>query len=121
MKISEIITEFADYGENFAADMERSRMRDEMNADFKRDRTPVSEFDFDVIKRIMMPAARNKPDVKRQVDAALDDWEELFDTDAYIEDDVFNKVFSQYEKLKDSEESPLIKFNKMHALTKEIK
>ena len=128
MKVKEIIGEafgegFAssEYGDNYAAEIERGRMRDEMYTDFENDRTPVSEFDLDEIKRIMMPAARNKPEVKRQAEAALDIWQELIDGDAYVEDDVFNKIFVQYEKLKDSQETPLVKFNKMHALTKEIK
>lgn len=128
MKVHEIINEtfgegFADspYGENHAAELERGRMRDEMSTDFQNDRTPVSEFDLDEIKRIIMPAARNKPEVKRQVDSVLDAWKEMFDEDAYIEDDAFNKAFKAYEALKDSNDTPLIKFNKMHAITKEIK
>lgn len=126
MKVKEIISEGLGFGdgfggENYAADIERGRMQDEMNSDFKNDRTPLSEFDFDEIKRIMMPASRKSADVKQQVDAALATWQELLDADAYIEDDDFNKIFQQYEKLKDSEESPLIKFNKMHALTKQVK
>jgi hypothetical protein len=128
MKVNEIISEafgegFADspYGENHAAEIERGRMRDEMSADFQNERTPVTEFDLDEIKRIVMPAARGKPEVKRQVDEVMAAWQEMFDEDSYIEDDVFNKTFKAYEALKDSQESPLIKFNKMHAITKEVK
>jgi len=124
MKVKEIINEmgFGDgFGSNYAADVEAGRMQDEMSSDFQNDRTPLSEFDLEEIKRMVMPAARGSRDVKRQVDAVIATWKELLDGDAYVEDDVFNKVFQQYEKLKDTEETPLIKFNKMHALTKEIK
>jgi len=130
MKVREIISEglgfdsgFGDssYGENYASELEAGRMQDEMSSDFQNDRTPLSEFDLEEIKRMVMPAARGSRDVKRQVDAVIATWKELLDSDAYVEDDVFNKVFQQYEKLKDTEETPLIKFNKMHALTKEIK
>ena len=131
MKVKEIISEafgpgFAggeeQYGPNYAADLERGRMRDEMMSDFQNDRTPVSEFDIDEIRRIVMPAARNKPEVKRQAEQVMRTWEELIDDDAYIEDDVFNKLYKQYEQLKDADnEQPLIKFNKMHAITKEVK
>ena len=125
MKVNEIINEelgFGDgFGDNYASDIEKGRMRDEMNADFENDRTPLSEFDLAEIKRMVMPAARNKPQVKRQVEDMLSTWEQLLDDDAYIEDDLFNKVYKQYEQLKDSQESALIKFNKMHAITKEVK
>lgn len=130
MKVKEIISEgigfangFGDspYGENHASEIEAGRMHDEMNSDFQNDRTPLSEFDLEEIKRMVMPAARGSKDVKRQVDAVIDTWKELLDSDAYVEDDVFNKIYQQYEKLKDAEETPLIKFNKMHALTKELK
>lgn len=126
MKVKEIISEELGFGdgfggENYAADVEAGRMHDEMSSDFQNDRTPLSEFDLEEIKRLVMPAARGSRDVKRQVDAVIDTWKELLDSDAYVEDDVFNKIFQQFEKLKDTEETPLIKFNKMHALTKEIK
>ncbi len=126
MKVKEIISEELGFGdgfggENYAAEVEAGRVHDEMSSDFQNDRTPLSEFDLEEIKRLVMPAARGSKEVKRQVDSVIDTWKELLDTDAYVEDDVFNKVFQQYEKLKDTEESPLIKFNKMHALTKEIK
>jgi len=124
MKVKEIINEmgFGDgFGSNYAAEVESGRMQDEMSSDFQNDRTPLSEFDLEEIKRMVMPAARGSRDVKRQVDAVIATWKELLDNDSYVEDDVFNKVFQQYEKLKDTEETPLIKFNKMHALTKEIK
>ena len=127
MKVKEILEAFgegfanSEYGENYAADLERGRMRDEMMSDFQNERTPVSEFDIDEIRRIVMPAARNKPDIKRQAEEVMAAWEEMIDEDSYIEDDLFNKLFKQYEQLKDSDEQPLIKFNKMHAITKEAK
>jgi len=127
MKVKEILETFgegfanSEYGENYAADLERGRMRDEMMSDFQNERTPVSEFDVDEIRRIIMPAARNKPDIKRQAEEVMAAWEEMVDEDSYIEDDLFNKLYKQYEQLKDSDEQPLIKFNKMHAITKEAK
>jgi hypothetical protein len=130
MKVKEIISEAfgsgfgageEQYGPNYAADLERGRMRDEMMSDFQNERTPVSEFDIDEIRRIVMPAARNKPEIKRQAEEVMAAWEEMMDEDSYIEDDLFNKLFKQYEQLKDSDETPLIKFNKMHAITKEAK
>lgn len=129
MKVKEIISEglgFGDgfgsgYDEDYSKNREDGRRHKEMSDDFQNDRTPLSNFDMADIKKIVMPAARSKGEVKRQVEDVISTWEELLDGDSYVEDDVFNKVFQQFEKLKDSEESPLIKFNKMHALTKEIK
>jgi len=109
------------YGENYAAEQEEETIRNEMSADFKKDRTPIREFDLAEIKRLVSPAARNGRDVKKQVDSVLADWQEMMDEDSYIEDDLFNKTYAQYKALKDSNDEPLIKFNKMHAITKEIK
>ncbi len=131
MKVHEIISETFGpgfsageengYGENHAEELEQERIHGEMSTSFQNERTPVSEFDIKEIERMVMPAARNKPEVKRQVSDVMATWQELMDDNAYIEDEVFNKLYKQYEQLKDSTESPLIKFNKIHAMTKEIK
>jgi len=131
MKVKDIISEtfgpgFSSgeangYSENHAAEMEQETINSEMSADYKKDRTPVREFDLAEIKRLVSPAARNGRDVKKQVDSVIADWQEMMDEDSYIEDELFNKAFSQYQGLKDSKETPLIKFNKMHAITKEVK
>jgi len=131
MKVKDIISEtfgqgFSSgedngYGENYASEMEQETINSEMAADYKKDRTPVSEFDIEEIKRLVSPAARNSRDVKKQVDGVIADWQEMMDEDSYIEDDLFNKTYAQYKALKDSKDEPLIKFNKMHAITKEVK
>lgn len=131
MKVKDIISEtfgpgFGEgeangYGENYASEMEQETINSEMSADYKKDRTPVREFDLAEIKRLVSPAIRNGRDVKKQVEAVIADWQEMMDEDSYIEDDLFNKTFAQYKALKDSTDEPLIKFNKMHAITKEVK
>ena len=130
MKVKEIINEELGFGDGFGGgdyDEDYSRRREEEHTDtelrteFENERTPLDDFDIDDIKRIVMPAARNNAQIKRQAEDVMAIWQELKDSEAQAEDDVFNKVFSQYEKLKDSQESAVIKFNKMHALTKEIK
>jgi len=136
MKLKEIISE--DFGPGFAGaderyseepyrspmsvkDQAKDEMYGQMAKDFTNDRTPMSEFDVDEIKRMIMPATRKSKDLKRQADQILDVWEKNTEEDDYLPDDIFNKLFKQYEQLKDSDnESPLVLFNKVHALTKEM-
>ncbi len=131
MKLNEIITE--DLGPGFANADERYRspmssqdekndeMYGQMAKDFTNSRTPMAEFDVDEIKRMIMPATRKSKDLKRQAEEILDIWTKNTEEDDYLPDEEFNKIYKQYEQLKDGEnESPLVLFNKVHALTKEM-
>jgi len=133
MKLKEILKET--FGPGFASgansgydetgqmppDMANDEMYGNMAKDFTNSRTPMSEFDVEEIRRMIMPATRKSKDLKRQAEEIIKTWEENTEDDDYIDDEVFNKLFKQYEQLKDSEnESPVVLFNKVHALTKEL-
>jgi hypothetical protein len=128
MKVNEIINEelgfgdgFGGHDEDYARRKEEEHTLDELRKEFEDENTPLDDFEIDDIKRIVMPATRNNPQIKRQAEDILAIWKELKDDDAQVEDDIYNKVIPQYEKLKDSEETNIVKFNKMRALTKQIK
>ncbi len=88
--------------------------------DFDNDKTSMEEFDIDVVKKIVAMAIKKSPKLERQGQEMLQTWEEELNPNAYLDNDEFNKLFKQFEQLKDSNDTPLIQFNKLYTLTKEL-
>lgn len=112
---------------NFARRKEqRHRAEEEESAnvkiatDFDNDKTSMDEFDIEVVKKIIAMAVKKSPRLQRQSDEMLQTWEEELHPEAYLDNDEFNKLFKQFEQLKDSNDTPLIQFNKLYTLTKEL-
>lgn len=99
---------------------EEERANAEISKDFDNDKTSMEEFDIDVVKKIIAMAVRKSPKLQRQADEMLQTWEEELHSDTYLDNDEFNKLFKKFEQLKDSNDTPLIQFNKLYSLTKEL-
>lgn len=111
----------------FAHNLERRRRAEEeesANADiennFDNDKTSMEEFDIETVKKIVAMAVKKSPKLQRQADEMLRTWEEELNAGAYLDNDEFNKLFKQFEQLKDSNDTPLIQFNKLYSLTKDL-
>lgn len=105
---------------------QRCRAEEEENANieieknFDNDKTSMEEFDIEVVKKIITLATKKTPRLQRQGEELLQTWEEELHPGAYLDNDEFNKLFKQFEQLKDSNDTPLIQFNKLYSLTKEL-
>lgn len=99
---------------------EEGRIGDEIRKNFLNDKTSMEDFDLDSVEKIVSMAISKKPDLTRQGEEMIQTWEEELHSDAYLDNDDFNKLFKQFEQLKDSNDPPLIKFNKLYSLTKEL-
>jgi len=113
--------------EHFARNLEQRRRAEEeesANADiennFDNDKTSMEEFDIETVKKIVAMAVKKSPKLQRQGDEMLQTWEEELNAGAYLDNDEFNKLFKQFEQLKDSNDTPLIQFNKLYSLTKDL-
>jgi len=67
----------------------------------------LEDFDIKVIRKIIFAASEEKPKVKRQAEEMLKNWEEILSKDSYIDNDLFNKLYKQFEQLKDSDAKQL--------------
>jgi len=111
----------------FAQEREQRRRAEEEETangeianNFDNDKTSMEEFDIDVVKKIVAMATKKSPKLERQGDEMLKTWEEELHGETYLDNDEFNKLFKQFEQLKDSNDTPLIQFNKLYSLTKEL-
>jgi len=122
-----LLTEFMGVDPDFAQRIEtrrRSEEEEQMNSDmardFDNDRTSMDKFDVDLVKKIIAFAVKKDYNLNRQGDEMLKTWEEELHPDSYLDNDEFNKLYKQFEQLKDSTDTPLIQFNKLYSLTKEL-
>ncbi len=112
--------DFARNKERSFRDEEEERLNGEVRDSFLNDKTSMEDFDLDTVKKIISMAVSKKQNLKRQGDEMLQTWEEKVNSESYLDNDEFNKLFKQFEQLKDSTEAPLIKFNKLYSITKEL-
>ena len=99
---------------------EEEQLNSTLEKKFLNDNTSLEDFDIKTIRKIISVASEEKPKVKRQAEEMLKDWEEILSKDSYIDNDLFNKLYKQFEQLKDSNDPPIIQFNKLYSLTKEV-
>jgi len=107
-------------------EMERRKAEEEeertvkLAHDFDNDRTSMDEFDMEIVKKIISTAIRKSPKLESQGNEMLQTWENDLHSEMYLDNDEFNKLYKQFEQLKDSNDTPLIQFNKLYSLTKEL-
>ncbi len=92
----------------------------EIEKNFDNDKTSMEEFDIETVEKIIAMAIKKSPKLERQGNEMLQTWQEELHSEAHLDNDEFNKLFKKFEQLKDSNDTPLIQFNKLYTLTKEL-
>jgi len=99
---------------------EEEQINDKMSHEFNNDRTSMDEFDPELVKKIVAVAVKKSTKLNQQGDEMLQTWQEKLHPGAYLDNDEFNNLYKKFEQLQDSNDTPLIQFNKLYSLTKEL-